>query len=75
MGHAVVTSLAALAGREDIALRERARLRELLAGGSQELRALTERWPIDETLRTEFRRGLDLANQIQAPSEPTPVAQ
>ena len=75
MGHAVVTSLAALAGREDIALRERARLRELVAGGSQELRALTERWPIDEALRTEFRRGLELANQIPVPSEPSPIAQ
>jgi len=68
MGHAITTSMAALAGREDIAVRERDRLRTL-AGSGQELRAVTERWPIDERLRTEFRRGLDLANRIETISD------
>src|SRR6185503_6289618 len=63
-GHAVVASTAALAGREDIAVRARDRQRELSATEGQEARAVLARWPLDEALRAELERGLDLADRI-----------
>ena len=61
MGHTIVASSAALAGRTDIAARENVRLGELSAGAGQDMAAAAQRWPIDEDLRREFRRGLAAA--------------
>jgi TolB-like protein len=66
IGHGIVASIAALAGRDDIAVRARDRLAELSPAGGQEPRALIERWPMAERLRAEFTRGLDLADSIGA---------
>jgi hypothetical protein len=62
MGHSIVASSAALAGRTDIAARENVRLGELRASAGQDMATAVQRWPIDEALREEFRRGLAAAN-------------
>jgi TolB-like protein len=61
MGHAIVASAAALAGRTDIAARENERLRELGSVSGQDMATAVQRWPIDEALAQEFRRGLAAA--------------
>jgi len=61
MGHSIVASAAALAGRTDIAARESARLRELSSTSGQDTATTVQRWPIDEALAQEFRRGLAAA--------------
>jgi hypothetical protein len=63
-GHAIVSSVAALAGRDDIAVRARDRQRELSAPEGQDPRAILARWPMDEALRAELARGLDAADRI-----------
>ena len=65
-GNAIVASVAALAGREDIAVRARDRQRELSATQGQDPRAVLARWPMHEALRTELLRGLDAADRIGA---------
>jgi TolB-like protein len=62
MGHSIVASAAALAGRPDIAARESARVRELSAASPQDTATAVQRWPIYEELRQEFRRGLAAAS-------------
>lgn len=62
MGHSIVASAAALAGRPDIAARQNERLRELGSASGQDTSATVQRWPIDEELREEFRRGLAAAS-------------
>jgi len=65
MGHTIVASTAALAGRPDIAARESQRVRELSAASPQDSATAVQRWPIYEELRQEFRRGLAAANGTQ----------
>jgi adenylate cyclase len=60
MGLVVVTATAALAGRDDIAVRSRQRLLEI-SGGGQTLATTFERWPTEPALRSEIARGLQLA--------------
>jgi adenylate cyclase len=62
MGHMIVASAAALAGRTDIAARESLRIGELRASAGQDTSAAVQRWPIDEALREEFRSGLAAAS-------------
>jgi tetratricopeptide (TPR) repeat protein len=63
-GHAIVASIAALAGREDIAVRARDRVRELSVIEGQGPRAVLARWPLDDKLAAELLRGLDAAERI-----------
>jgi adenylate cyclase len=65
MGHTIVASAAALAGRADIAAREGQRLRELSTVSGQNA-ATAQRWPIDEALRAEFNRGFAVAQAAAA---------
>jgi hypothetical protein len=60
MGLVVVTATAALAGRDDIAVRSRQRLLEI-SGGGRTLATTFERWPTEPALRSEIARGLELA--------------
>jgi TolB-like protein len=65
-GNAILASAAALAGREDIAVRARDRQRELSATQGQDPRVVLARWPMHEALRSELLRGLEAAERIGA---------
>jgi TolB-like protein len=59
VGHIVVTATAALAGRDDIAARSRARALELYPATEAELPDLLDRFRVAPDLRAELRRGFN----------------
>jgi tetratricopeptide (TPR) repeat protein len=66
IGHTIVASAAALAGRADLAARQSERLRELSTSSGRDTSNVAARWPIDEQLRAEFDRGLVAAQPVEA---------
>jgi hypothetical protein len=64
LGHVIVVTAAALAGRTDVALRERARWLALDPRGPAAVPAVLERWRIEPVLRDKVQRGMEIAASL-----------